>query len=1481
MKRIKPIRILLGLAIGLVACTEQRPKTKDPNAIIRSQALESLDGKTFEVRTRGVIAESAQRSANANIDVNVSEVDESELSTSRDRTTEVSIADMNDMAEVYNIVEYDTDADLALSDKIVFYGRPDQVGIYEFMYKVYNRRLVVLKVAHRRDLPWHEIPLAMEEFEDGRIGVPMLEYPITLIKTQRQKNADLERTNLILEVPVQTKNRANALIFDKTSFVLPEQLQLNEVFPVSFFDFVDTDRPGHGEAADAEEWYYLETVIENSGPGEGHVGHISSMDHSYRPVSHVYFRRSENGDGIEVRNAVSAEEYDDDAADRGVIDNSLVLTMGAEFFDLRLRPDGEEASSSPEKVQIGAVKDREFVQLKLAEVSSKRYPAGPAGFTKEITGVQIEDGYFSFTVSVFGDYVVGFNPWRGRTYKRELRSKMRYSFYKKSQRAKDQRAKGCTGEYEEKIAYTSDFEKFGMFTVREPFLGGFQINNRPDAEKQYKVQRHNPKCPIVYHPTSNTKRKLLPQARMMVDRWGEALRKSGSDLTIRFDPRPVPVGDVRYHTVAITDEDISARFLGVAQTVGDAKTGEVIYTQAQTSAATSKRMARRRLLRYLRKELDISISGFSLEGTHGIDSEFSFEQMEKLDLMDHLRVNPHMKTVLFDPDAQVTDFVRGEFDVVNIVRDDETVETYKTNPAFIYLSRNSLLEEFEMTELPEVGEHVDDSHYGGVLSRHQCKDVDSAEQMSVGRLVEYIEKFCKVGNEEESIESLEAYVQTVKAELEAMQGQFQFGEKITDPGVEIVLDSRIINQCAVNMVEGAVIDGEFVPSDLMVDTGLHEVGHTLALRHNFAGSSDKANHYKEGELACISREVGTDIPLLPEGVYPYPASTVMDYLPDNEGMTLFPGKYDVAALRFIYEDKVQVGDCSFVDLEQVEDRDNPGKMINLPLEQQAAVTSARDFGFCSDEQGHYFAEAMCRPWDLGTTASEVVAFYKDTFVESLKASRLRYDGFRARRSGPLYRILFPLVRIYEEWRYEVARHTPDSNDYLQEFETTEEYEAHLDDIASRVPGFAEFKDQYYEASKEAFDFMLNTVALMPNRYCVFRDPTGEKSKIVELSKIRRASATGDKVVSCKSNPVQTYVRHRPDEFAGMTLVDDVGYELWDSYYEKSIFNYSSYGFNYSVLPPGIDVAGTILARIHGFIALTGRFGLHPYGRAERFYPSMMDEPIFKEKMQEAVLNRLMYGVKIPGDPQDRYYSTFLDEKILIEEGYLLFRRGLDTPGFGGASSTRQMPYDVFITSSDPSRFALASYRFGSRFYLAAMNHEAKVSRALLSQITLIDQLKAGEDEDETFAPLSEADVQTIEHAIDVATEEIAANPRAQLKAFHVNEFADTLAAMQNNPFDNLSNLIDIAFKSELILSDIAKRARLDDNESFRQFEDQSILQERIKAFTREDLRERLHLALKIYNRTLANYEQDPSEVSAQKELIINALIRRSFYIGND
>ena len=58
----------------------------------------------------------------------------------------------------------------------------------------------------------------------------------------------------------------------------------------------------------------------------------------------------------------------------------------------------------------------------------------------------------------------------------------------------------------------------------------------------------------------------------------------------------------------------------------------------------------------------------------------------------------------------------------------------------------------------------------------------------------------------------------------------------------------------------------------LTDTVLHEVGHTLGLRHNFKGS------------------------LVP------PSSSVMDYLDDADSIALIhPGSYDTAAVRFLYD----------------------------------------------------------------------------------------------------------------------------------------------------------------------------------------------------------------------------------------------------------------------------------------------------------------------------------------------------------------------------------------------------------------------------------------------------------------------------------------------------------------------------------------------------------------------------------------------------
>ena len=88
----------------------------------------------------------------------------------------------------------------------------------------------------------------------------------------------------------------------------------------------------------------------------------------------------------------------------------------------------------------------------------------------------------------------------------------------------------------------------------------------------------------------------------------------------------------------------------------------------------------------------------------------------------------------------------------------------------------------------------------------------------------------------------------------------------------------------------------------------HEIGHTLGLRHNFAGSSDALNYHDEYWEIRDPRAEALDLPStseMEEGLREYAYSSIMDYGSRFNSDIRGLGKYDVAAIKFGYGQLVE------------------------------------------------------------------------------------------------------------------------------------------------------------------------------------------------------------------------------------------------------------------------------------------------------------------------------------------------------------------------------------------------------------------------------------------------------------------------------------------------------------------------------------------------------------------------------------------------
>jgi len=285
--------------------------------------------------------------------------------------------------------------------------------------------------------------------------------------------------------------------------------------------------------------------------------------------------------------------------------------------------------------------------------------------------------------------------------------------------------------------------------------------------------------------------------------------------------------------------------------------------------------------------------------------------------------------------------------------------------------------------------------------------------------------------------------------------------------------------------KAAIVD--IVVPYVWVPTLVHELGHNLGLRHNFAGSEDKANFYSLDEL----KEQGV------ERDSPITYSSVMDYSYSNLNELRSMGKYDIAALQFGYARQVNV--------EEVK-TDTDGKDVVMPVGVQSVATTLksadakigekgtkegktlrrRDYQYCSDE--HVSVNAGCNRFDEGTTYTEIAthlwkSYEKDYSYRNFRNGARNFSLFGDKGAVSRLNNTFGSMRVF----FEVFERID------QQFQPTE-------DNYNQI----EFLKDLREATDISVSFYIN-VLKTPDVTCVVA-PKNSPEKIVGVLPLHRLSS---------------------------------------------------------------------------------------------------------------------------------------------------------------------------------------------------------------------------------------------------------------------------------------------------------------------------------------------------------------------------------------
>lgn len=722
--------------------------------------------------------------------------------------------------------------------------------------------------------------------------------------------------------------------------------------------------------------------------------------------------------------------------------------------------------------------------------------------------------------------------------------------------------------YKPRAAFKTDMDQFGYFTTRKDQIVDNKLRTQNDLESITYLERFHPARDIVYRFTKATpKTKWIRDiGREAVAIWAQAFQKAGLKIRMRLDEsEDVELGDLRYNVLNIVG-DLTGGLIGYGPVIADSKTGEILSGAANLFIENFKQINTSVMRTYVAEKIG---QRFRVTEPGSLTQPLTHMNPGLDALMSGEWMRGPDKTLQF---ASIYRWTMG------------SVSPYQPTPVLSGEEIRAKSRGRWNSASDLIASYMDEVKSGamtGVLSRF----VDQTAPPSSWAL----EKFIETAPQCQALRDLIGkYIQSGV------------------PSTEEFLAS----------VEPCVI-----PFTQMEGLGatVHEIGHNLGLLHNFMGSKDKDNFVTADDYKLSVIDVPKDL-AVPR------SSSIMDYFSGESGLQIYPGPYDVAALRFGYLDQIEDASGTFVKFDA-------GRELN----KQFSADQTHKFLYCSDIHRYFRADVFCKAHDVGFTAtdgavSRVTELYRSlSSIYRYQTAYELWDWYNMNRYWN--EALYDFKTYYDHWRLLVAQEVGERKQYLQGV-SEEEYAKIIGRMlnSSRKAEIEDFLKARNVIVQSLIDFIF-----LPNRYCVVLNQGGDKS-FIELSSIRRElqrlSVYG-RIDSCNHPAVSSHLAAQ-----NLKLTDEVGFDLEAGSYELSPMAGTM----------AYDFMGTIPIRLNSAELLTVHGTLNEVNALQDFIPSMMDEPDIRRVVMELWRYRLLKGNFVSVRPKrlDEYaQARLLNDNDLI------------------------------------------------------------------------------------------------------------------------------------------------------------------------------------------------------------------------------------------